>query len=297
MVADQRAVSIAVDARRIGNVVSVGLEPAHHRVFGVEDPVLSTVNGARIEGSVIADFVRASRRLTGIEAVTTVVVVRLPRRVRCLEQHIRMTTIVADDEEDMARAIGVDTHDFGEIDAGDGRLRHGPRSRYGPVAAIDEPRRTVGQARWLVLGQRRRRRHGRHFPCAAATVIAHPINVESIVRRRRLYFEENGRSFIDTDIGPEALDRRIPCPTDVPFARRISGEAVLCDGRVRRRRANARGTCGCERRCDVHRQSITRHILDPRIARAADQRRGVCRPGHKRRARHKRRGQRGCVVT
>ena len=87
VVADQRAGPVGVDAGRVADVVAVRLEPADHRVLGVEDPVLAAVDAARVERPVVADLVGAARRAgrADVEAVAAVVVVGLPGGVRRLE--------------------------------------------------------------------------------------------------------------------------------------------------------------------------------------------------------------------
>ena len=53
------AAAIRVDAARVADVVPVRLEPADHRILGVEQPVLGRV-AARRERAVVADLVRAT---------------------------------------------------------------------------------------------------------------------------------------------------------------------------------------------------------------------------------------------
>ena len=50
----------AVDAGGVADVVAVGLEPADHRVLGVEQPVLAVVDATRAERPVVADLVGAA---------------------------------------------------------------------------------------------------------------------------------------------------------------------------------------------------------------------------------------------
>ena len=41
---DQGAEAIGVDAGEVADVVAVGLQPPHHRIFGVEDPRIELVH-------------------------------------------------------------------------------------------------------------------------------------------------------------------------------------------------------------------------------------------------------------
>ena len=55
VVADQRSEAIGVDPGLVADVVAVALQPADHRVLGVEDPVLAARDRAGDEGPVVAD--------------------------------------------------------------------------------------------------------------------------------------------------------------------------------------------------------------------------------------------------
>ena len=104
VLADLGAEPVAVDAREVGDVVAVALQPADHRVLAVEEPVLLRRAPCR-EGPVVGDLVGATGRTTDVQAVAAVPVVRLPGRVRRLEQQVGPPVVVADDEEDV-RASG-----------------------------------------------------------------------------------------------------------------------------------------------------------------------------------------------
>ena len=82
--APRRSVSTPV---RVADVVAVGLQPAHHRVLGVEDAILGRV-AARGERPVVAHLVGAAGGRAGVEAVAAVGVVGLPGGVRGLEQQV-----------------------------------------------------------------------------------------------------------------------------------------------------------------------------------------------------------------
>ena len=119
MLAGARSVSMPL---MYDDVVAVGLEPADHRVLGVEERVLGRRAACR-ERPVVTDLVRAVRvraRTADVEAVPAVVVVRLPRRIRRLEQQVRVAGVVADHERDLARAAAYRyARELGEVDTGD----------------------------------------------------------------------------------------------------------------------------------------------------------------------------------
>ena len=73
--------------REVADVVAVGLEPPHHRVLGVEDPILGR-RPTRGERPVVADLVGAAGGVADVEAVAAVLVVGLPGRVGGLEEEI-----------------------------------------------------------------------------------------------------------------------------------------------------------------------------------------------------------------
>ena len=169
VVLDQRAAAVAVDASEIADVVAIGFEPAHHRVFRVEEPALRVVI-ARVERPVVAHLVGASRidaRTAVVEAVAAVAVVGLPGRIGGLEEHVRLMRVVADDEDDVAGAAAGETaicaRQLREVDAR-GRACRGPERRRSPGAAVHEAGRIVcaagGLGLRLYFGWRARDRPG-----------------------------------------------------------------------------------------------------------------------------------------
>ena len=83
---------------------------------------------------------------------------------------------------------------------------------------------------------------------AQAAVVAHPVDVEPVVRRRGVDLEADRLPLVDADVGGEALDRGAARPADVPLARRIARLGVLAGDRVRDRRVARRrgGRCGAD---------------------------------------------------
>ena len=124
-----------VDTGEVADVVAVALEPAEHRVLGVEEPVLDR-SAPGDEGAVVAHLVGVPG--TRVEAVAAVAVVRLPGGVRCLEQEIGVAVVVAHDEGDVARPAVVGAPGPGDVETGGRVGRHRPRRRRAPVAAVDE---------------------------------------------------------------------------------------------------------------------------------------------------------------
>ena len=152
--------AVGVDARDVADVVAVALEPAHHRVLGVEDAVVGPSRAARGERPVVADLVRAGRPASaGVEAVAAVVVVGLPGRVRGLERAGRSG------RRRRARRTGCGSRrrcrsrtSVRDVDARTRRRRGPPTTRRLPqLPQSTRPVAGVSQARGLVLRQRRRR--------------------------------------------------------------------------------------------------------------------------------------------
>ncbi len=244
---DERSASIRIDARGVAHVEAVGLEEPDHRVLGVEDPVLPVGHRAGDERTVVADLVGAAGIAAGaalIEAVAAVVVVGLPRRVGGLEQQVGLVRRVVGfthDEEHVARPAGVDAAQLGEVDARHRIGRHGPLRRHAPVAAVDEAG-AVGQAVRLHLRQCRARLDAggvADLARAHPAVKAHAIDVETIVRRRRVDLELDHLAGRDADVGREALDRGVAGSADVPFAGQVARLGVLARNRVDGRAATA----------------------------------------------------------
>src|SRR5207237_376198 len=86
--------------------VAVPLEPAHHRVLVLEEERGRRVPAGR-ERPVVADLVGAVRRRADVEAVASVLVVRLPGGVRGLEEEVGVRLVVADDEDDVAGVVSL----------------------------------------------------------------------------------------------------------------------------------------------------------------------------------------------
>ena len=237
VLADLGAEAVAVDVREVRDVVAVALQPAHHRVLGVEDPVLGGVL-ARGERPVVADLVGPPRRRARVEAVAAVSVIGLPGGVRGLEEEIRASVVVADDEGDVAGAgSAVLAHEPREVDAGDRGARHVPGCRGGPVAAVDQAGRAVAQTFGLTL--QRRGRHGSHQPRPVPAVPTHAVDVDAVGGGRGVHLELDGLALIDADVRGEALDAGVAGAADIPLARRIAGPAVLGNDLVRRRGAGS----------------------------------------------------------
>src|SRR5581483_2297254 len=121
MVLDQRALPIAVHPTRVGDVVAVRLQPAHHRVLPVEQRVgLAGAAGERAgaEGAIVADLVgpagldAAAGAGADVETVAAVVVVGLPGGIGSLKEKRRSARIIADNEDDVAGAIGIGADEF-----------------------------------------------------------------------------------------------------------------------------------------------------------------------------------------
>ena len=77
--------------------------------------------------------------------------------------------------------------------------------------------------------------HGGNESGAVAAVVAHPVDVEPVGRRRRVDLELDGLAPIDADPRREALDRGRARAADVPLGRGAPRQAVLSLDRVRRR--------------------------------------------------------------
>jgi hypothetical protein len=190
-------------------------------------------------GAVVADLVRTIRRrperalAAGVEAGAAVAVVGLPGLVRGLEDDVGVARVVADDEDDVAGAEGVRPHQAGDVDAGDRGRRHLPGRRDGPVAAVDQTGRRVGQAVRLDLRQREALRERGLQAGAVAAVPAEPVDVDPVGDGVRLDLEVDGGALVDRDLGREALDRRVAGAVDVPGVQRRAGPFVLGSQRDR----------------------------------------------------------------
>jgi hypothetical protein len=235
VVEDLGASAVAVHTREIAHVVAVSLQPPDHRVLGVEDKILGTC-GAGVEGAIVADLIGTARVGAGpshVEAVAAIVVIGLPGRIGRLEQQVGVAVVVADDEDDMARArYPALAHEPGDVDPRRRVSWDRPRRRFAPVAAVDESSLVVGQAVWLVLRQRHRRSDRRHFASPHPAVVAQPIDVEPIGAGVGIDLEVDGLPLIDADVRGEALDARSASAADVLLAGRVPRFGVLTHDRV-----------------------------------------------------------------
>ncbi len=246
---DLIAAAVGVDTGEVADVVAVALQPADHRVLGVERRVLGG-RAADGEGTVVADLVRPAGRDPRpalVEAVAAVAVVGLPGRVRGLEEQVRVTVVVADDEDDVAAVRRlVFPHELGEIDARDSAGRDRPGGGLRPVAAIDQARfrircRTAaGPAAAASRGARCRpgeRRHRRSSPCG----------------RCRGGRRSTAVSILKWTVSPRLTLMSVAKPwmvgiffaVHVPLAGRVARFGVLADDGVDQRRAGVRSRLAC----------------------------------------------------
>src|SRR5205085_729391 len=127
--------------------VAVALEPADHRVFGIEEEIFGAVT-AGVEGAVVGDFVGAlaAAGLIVVEALSAVVVVGLPGLVGGFVDDVGGGGVVADDEGDLAGTGAAVVLETGEVDAARRVGGDGPTRADGPVAAIELAGGVVGDA-------------------------------------------------------------------------------------------------------------------------------------------------------
>src|SRR5206468_337743 len=184
----------------------------------------------RVEGAVVTDLVRPTGGRADVEAVAAIVVVGLPGRVGCLKEEVRTPIVIAYDEHDVAGAAGIESLQFGDVDAGNGVRRHHPRGRLGPVAAVDQTCRGVGQTRRLVYAGVVAER--RYLARPKPSVIPQAVNIDPERRRRRLHLEVYGLADVDADVGCKTLKGAVARSRDVPFRAGRSGLAVLAHDRV-----------------------------------------------------------------
>ena len=226
----------SVDPGEVADVVAVALEPADHRVLAAEEE-RGVVVAPRRERPVVAHLVGAARRSADVEAVAPVSVVRLPRRVRGLEEEVGVAVVVSDDEVNVALPARVGSNELADIDAGHRRGRDVERRRLRPVAAIDQTRRCLRNTCRLLLGQRRAGSDRRNLPRSEPAVVPEAIDVDAIGGCVRLHLEVDRLAVVDAEGGCVPLDAVVPGPCDVPLAPRAAGERVLagddiCDWRL-----------------------------------------------------------------
>ncbi len=167
MVGEESRPALHVNAGDVADVVAVGFKPAHHWVLPIPQIVRSAIATAFvffIEWPVVTDGVRSSAGIlpkcaaaaTGVavvETVAAIVVICFPGGVIRLECNIREARVVAYDERDVAKVPSGDIGQERVVDTRNPGARHRPGGGDGPVPAVGQPGRAVGQAGWLTLRQ------------------------------------------------------------------------------------------------------------------------------------------------
>src|SRR5579884_1506153 len=101
VVLDESAAASGVNAAEVAYVVAVRLQPPHHRILGVKNRCLHL---DRIKRAVVADFVGAIIQVepgvVTVEAVASIVAVRLPALIRSLEEYCGFASVISYDEND-----------------------------------------------------------------------------------------------------------------------------------------------------------------------------------------------------
>src|SRR6185437_15914764 len=108
MVQNEIAESCSVDRTEVRHVVSIGLEKANHRIFGIKDLgiILNLLKRTVITYFVCAiSQVSAARRT--VKTVSTVRVVGLPAFISSLEKNGRLACVVADHERNETVPTGI----------------------------------------------------------------------------------------------------------------------------------------------------------------------------------------------
>ena len=284
MLEQQRTKAVAVDPGDVADVIAIGLQPANHGVLRIEDPILPAIDGPCVERPVVADLVGAANWLAFIQAVAAEVVVGLPGRVRCLEQQGRGAGVIAHDKDNVTGPAGISPNDLGEVDARWQGRRHRPRTGHTPVATFDQACGALAEASRLNLRQADRGTDRRHLACTRAAVVAHAVDVKSVVGGTRVDLEKYRAPAVDTDVGGKALNAGVANAGDVPLAGGITGTAVLCHDFIGRRgTAAATGHApGCERPRHIGAQRVAGQVFDTRIGGAPFEGRGVGGQGRQR---------------
>ena len=117
-----------------------------------------------------------------------------------------------------------------------------------------------------------------HLSGALPSVVAEPVDVDAVGRRRGVDLELHGATLVDADVGGEPLDAGVADSGDVPFGGGVSGFAVLGHDGVGRRVAWTRGAGG-EGPDIVRGQGIASQVRDSRTAGSALESGGVGRGG------------------
>src|SRR5579872_554934 len=129
VIGDQTCVPDCVNPRKITYVVTVGFQPANHRVLGVENkgccleisgvirPIVTDLKGPVIQ---------IESASAAVQAMATVVVIGGPRLIRCLKQNIGVAGVVANDPEYLTVIAIIRSNYMGEVDARGSGGRHSP---------------------------------------------------------------------------------------------------------------------------------------------------------------------------
>ena len=229
---------VGVDARDVGDVVALLLEPVDRRIVGAEQIVLRARGraGAVVgdEGAIVADRVGAvlreaagARDRVPVDAVVRVAVevgadlavvaapgiVGLPGRVGGLQDDVVALAVVAHDEGDLVDgavdrvAVRIEALQAGEVDAGDGVGRHVPAVGHRPVAGVDHAARGVDERVRLDRGVGVRPLGD--LAGTATAVVAKAEDLDLVVAARAAVdvdLEVNARAGVDAHVGGEAFD-------------------------------------------------------------------------------------------
>nr|WP_281720723.1 hypothetical protein [Nitrosomonas nitrosa] len=110
MIENQRAVTVCIHVGKIGNIIAIGFQPAHHRILTVKKkgiwiarPCIDRAVIADLEGSIAIEVLR-------------IVIVRLPCGIYGFKEDVGMTGIVTNDEENVTGTACIITDGFGKID-------------------------------------------------------------------------------------------------------------------------------------------------------------------------------------
>ncbi len=166
----------------------------------------------------------------------------MPSGVRGLEEYVRVAAVVAHDENDVACTASAGAHCLGKVDSGGRISGNSPRCGDGPVTAVHESGCRVLKARGLVL--QRRLLDRRHLAGPISAVVAHAIDIKTVIVAVRIDLKVNGLTRVDADVGSKPLDAWITCSVDVPLAGRTAWQTILrsdlvscrCAGIARHRR-------------------------------------------------------------